>query len=102
MEDKTMKSLVVIGRRWFQKTYGNTYHTASIVVDGKLMHRTEKEYGYGDQYVQTAERWLVENKLIPPPEKYSNGSIQPLWQHLDNLGITFHREVVDVTREKDL
>ena len=29
-----MKTLHIEGRCWFQRTYGNTYHTVAIWVDG--------------------------------------------------------------------
>lgn len=36
---KNIKTLEVIGKRWFQRSYGNTYHTATIIVNGE---KTEK------------------------------------------------------------
>ncbi len=33
-----VQSITILGRRWFQKSYGNTYFTAQILVDGKKVH----------------------------------------------------------------
>lgn len=30
-----MQSITIIGRRWFQRTYGNTYFSAYALIDGK-------------------------------------------------------------------
>lgn len=92
------KSITVIGRRWFQRTYGNTYHTAEIIVDGVTAHKTPREYGYGDSYADTAFRWLLENNIVPAAQDRSCH-----WQHLrDDLGIAYTYRAVDVERQKDL
>ncbi len=96
------KSITIIGRRWFQKSYGNTYCTATIIVDGKEVHRTEKEYGYGDYYEQVAWAWLDTQGLAPPREKYEWGGSEAPFRYCDANGIEYHREAFDVPRERDL
>jgi hypothetical protein len=32
-----MKSVVIVGRRWFDKANGNTYNTAKVYVDGVVI-----------------------------------------------------------------
>jgi hypothetical protein len=91
------QSITVIGRRWFQRTYGNTYHTAEIIVDGETVHTTPREYGYGDQYTDTALRWMVENGIIP-----AKGEYESHWRHIQGLGIIYTYSAVDVGRKKDL
>lgn len=88
------------GRRWFQKTYGNTYHTCSIEIDGETYY-TPKEYGYGDQYLETALSWLEANGYIEKREIHPNGCTRiPNWQFTKDNNITYR--VSDVSREKDL
>jgi hypothetical protein len=96
-----MKHIVINGRRWFQKSYGNTYCTADIFIDGELIHTLPKEYGYGDYYLQAASEWLADNGHVNL-EKHANGSREPLWQLLDNGEITLVTSVNDVNRERDL
>ncbi len=91
-----MTTLTILGRRWVQKTYGNTYHTATILIDGNHVHTTKEEYGYGDHYLQTAENWLVENGHIP-----KNRTV-PLRQMCEDADIAYHYSASDVSREKDL
>jgi len=50
---KRFKMIIIDGRRWFQKTYGNTYHSVTVTVDGQTFS-SGIHYGYGDQYRQTA------------------------------------------------
>lgn len=45
-----MKTLTIIGRRWFQRTYGNTYNTAEVLINGKHAFKTVRQYGYGDHF----------------------------------------------------
>ncbi|MFA5323714.1 MAG: hypothetical protein WC373_13665 [Smithella sp.] len=93
------KSITVIGRRWFQRTYGNTYHTAQIIVDGVTIHKTPKQYGYDNQYAYTAFQWLKDNKIIPLPEEEHASH----WRHIrDDLKIQYEYFAFDVPREKDL
>ena len=54
----------IIARKWFQKTYGNTYHSCEVYKDGVLIERVPFEYGYGEQYRQTAHEILVNAGLF--------------------------------------
>ena len=86
--------LHIEGRRWFQRTYGNTYHTARIFKDGRLIHTTPIEYGYGDCYLQTALGWLKANGHAPADARYGTQYLR------DELGGTY--SVIDVQRKGDL
>ncbi|KKL62234.1 hypothetical protein LCGC14_2187200 [marine sediment metagenome] len=52
--------------KWFDKVNGNTYHSVRITRtrDGKQIV-CQYQYGYGDQYRQTALEAMAENKWIP-------------------------------------
>lgn len=99
-----MKSLSIVGRRWFRRTYGNTYHTATITVDGKIVCTTSMQYGYGDQYVQTAFDWLEANGYLSacPRHKSANGSSEAPWQWAERAGVEYSYYAVDVARQRDL
>jgi hypothetical protein len=98
------RSILIIGRRWFQRTYGNTYCTAEIHVDGCLVHKTPRQYGYGDFYRQAAEDWLDSSGLVPPrPRSTRNNIAAPGWQvWRDELGIDYQSYALDVQRQRDL
>ena len=54
---KRIETLKIYGRRWFQKSYGNTYHTTTVIVNGEEM-KSGITYGYGNHYLQTAADML--------------------------------------------
>ena len=89
-----MKSLHIEGRRWFQRTAGNTYHTVRIFIDGECVHTSECTYGYGDCFLQTALDWLKANGFAPKDAKYGTLYLR------ETLGGTY--STIDVGREKDL
>lgn len=81
-------------RRWFQRTYGNTYHSVRIFADGAQLVFLPFAYGYGDGCLQTALDWLKANGHAPADAKY--GTLY--------LRETLHASysIVDVTRKADL
>lgn len=88
---KNIKTLEIYGRRWFQKSYGNTYHTVSLYINGEY-YKSDITYGYENHYLTTAANML--KKLgynIPdnPSEAYS-------------LMLSFPHTVLDVKRKRDL
>lgn len=91
---KKFKHITIIGRRWFQKTYGNTYHSVTVQVDGETIGRVDLAYGYGDQYIQSAHELLQKAGYCGD----WNAFFQDRMDHRDKYTIT----VSDVGRQKDL
>lgn len=92
----------VHGRRWFQKTYGNTYYSCAIEVDDVVVHRIDFAYGYGEQYLHDAANWLDKNGYLPDIKHYDYGGTESLWSYCRDRGIIFKTSVSDVHRKKDL
>jgi hypothetical protein len=66
--------IVINARRWFQKTYGNTYHSVQVYVNGKFLDKVDFAYGYGDQYLSTAHGLLLKHKIFKKTgERLSSG-----------------------------
>lgn len=86
--------LHIESRRWFGRTYGNTYHSVRIWADGKQIASLPYQYGYGEQWLQTALDWLRSQKLIPQGDNYGTMYLR------ETLGGTY--SVIDVTRKGDL
>ena len=65
MTNRTIK-FTVEAKKWFDKVNGNTYHACKITRtrDGETL-ACPYEYGYGDQYRQTALLAMAENKWLP-------------------------------------
>lgn len=87
---KNKRNFTIEGYRWFQKSYGNTYHSVRILEDSKVIGTVIFSYGYEDQYIQTAHAWLVENNHMS--QSYSEFN-----RDLNNVFT-----VKDVKRKKDL
>jgi hypothetical protein len=96
MERKIIENLIIDGKRWFQKTYGNTYHSVKVIVNGKSLGNSGIHYGYGNQYLQTACEMLVKENYFIDYDDFNN------WRR-NTCGKAFiYITVNDVNREKDL
>jgi hypothetical protein len=96
MAKPKVRSITVIGRRWFQRSAGNTYCSATILVDGKYVAKLVPSYGYGEHYETLASERLSQDGITTPQPN------EVLWRYCERNGIAYHREVADVAREKDL
>lgn len=99
---KKPNSVIIRGRRWFQKSYGNTYNTVSIEIDGREVTNLPMEYGYGDYYLQRAGDWLEANGYMPNRKHYPNGVAEPVWSYFQDRGISCEYDVIDVKHKRDL
>lgn len=86
----SVETIHIEGRRWFDRQYGNTYHSVRAYVNGTLVFVGPFQYGYGDQYVQTAMEGLVPileangiRMRYGPDDQY----IRPLHHLRDDEGI---------------
>ena len=70
MKGKCAKNITILGRRWFQRSYGSTYHTVDVYVDGEHIGTSEEQYGYGDQYITTAFELLQSKGLTPKTHRH--------------------------------
>jgi hypothetical protein len=100
----TTKSIVakVECRRWFQKTYGNTYHSVRLFdANGRLIDSDLFQPGYGEQCLGTAVELMEALQLIPYQRaKGSSLRRKAAWQVLQQFNIA--SVIIDVPRKKDL
>jgi hypothetical protein len=99
---RKMSSLVLVGRRWFGRTNGNTYHSCEIIVDGNCVHKIDYAYGYGRQYEDNAKIWLDQSGYLPGREKRDGTPGESLWRYCERHSIIYTNTVTDVQRKKDL
>jgi len=99
-----MNSITVIGRKWFDKINGNTYHTATILIDGE--HKPELDipfqYGYGDQYLQSAGQLLDEAGLVSLERHPVLSCSEGLRSWCDRNNVTLYYQADYLPRKKDL
>ena len=58
---KEVNELSVIAKEWFDKTYGNSYFSCQITINGTDKIYLPFQYGYGDFYLEAAKRVLIDN-----------------------------------------
>lgn len=86
-------TVTVIGRRWFERVNGNTYHSCTVLINGEEVGSIDFTYGYGNQWEYTGLELLKKARKLPE-------DIGSLWhvKKLCNLVTTCS----DVQRKKDL
>jgi hypothetical protein len=94
---KKLKSIEVWGKKWFQKTYGNTYHKVRVYVNGELLGTSSINYGYGDSYLQTAEELLRKHGYLK-----NKPVMDSLWRYCKEKGINLKYYAEDVKTEREL
>lgn len=92
---KVKPRLEIHGRRWWQKTYGNTYHSVEVLIDGVKVAHEPFAYGYGNEYSATAVK-LLKHAGIVPKDHHARSAY-----FLSDLFEVFEA-VEDVERKKDL
>lgn len=90
------------GRRWFQKTYGNTYFSSQAIVDGEPVGGIDFQYGYGDHYLYETLKALAERGIVPPLRRHANGATEALREWAERNRIVLSHDALDVKRKKDL
>lgn len=58
------RSIFIEARQWVDKTYGNSYFSARISVDGETVGYLPFQYGYETAYKDAAFKWLKENNYV--------------------------------------
>jgi len=82
---KIERSLFIEAREWTDKTYGNSYFSARIWVDGGQVAILPFQYGYGDQFLYEAQKKLLELGYLP-----QEGKNQGLWSIAEQQGFDFY------------
>lgn len=97
---RIVERIEIFGRRWFSRTYGNTYFSAVISVNDEHVC-TIREDGYGDYYKQRSWDWLARNGYVNP-EKYNHGGLEQPHVYCERQQIVFRSSVNDVTSKRQL
>ena len=98
-----VRSLTVIGRRWFDRRYGNTYFSAVGIINGKSEAIIDYEYGYGNHFEDRIVEELERQGKLPFITRHANGSRNgPISLLCRENGVEYVCTVSDVARKKDL
>ena len=102
---RSIKQITIIGKRWFDRVYGNTYHSVVVYVNGESIGKIPFQYGYDEGYIQSAFALLQDKGFYPKTEKRTNGMSDDWSAFCDdrrNFRNKFVITVSDVSRKKDL
>ena len=95
---KRFKLIIITGKRWFQRSCGNTYHSVTVEIrhakKDTIYLKSGIHYGYNDQYRQTACDMLIKAGYIKNWHEFC--------ELTRNNRDKFVFNVSDVSREKDL
>ena len=93
-------------RRWFDKAWGNTYHSVKVFKNEALIGTAPFEYGYDEQYLQTAHALLQAAGEYPTTGKmWASGADADYCEFKEDMRQNrskFKVYVQDVTKKKDL
>ena len=78
--------LEVNAKEWFDKSAGNSYFSAVVVLDDEVVAELPFQYGYGDHYLDMANEKLDDLGVIDN-KKHSNGSRRSLWLYCQDNNI---------------
>ena len=92
---KIERSVFVETREWHDKTYGNTYFSARIWIDGNIIETLGFQYGYGNQSEHEAHQWLVSNGYVA--EETKNHALSYVLRH---MGIDYYHAKTSVTKRE--
>lgn len=99
-KEMNIQKFSIKGNRWFQKSYGSTYHKAHIsaMIDDMWVDvgSSEMEYGYDEMYLVTGGQWLIDNGFIEAESGYEFAKRS----FRDENSIEHY--AVDVKRQRDL
>lgn len=95
----------IIGKRWFCKSAGNTYHSVVVLKNGERIGYNPFAYGYDDSYLQTALEILQNaGEFQKTGESLPSGMDADMYAF--NMALrdraAYTCIVVDVPRKKDL
>lgn len=93
------------GRRWFQNSGGNTYHSvelSALVGDSwAILGKVDYAYGYDEQYAQTGVDWLIANGYLEKSPPHTNG-VASHYGYQYREANCIDATVIDVNRKRDL
>lgn len=102
-EPKALISLVIMVREWRDRTYGNTYYSASIIANGEHVYTLPMTYGHGElTAVNRAGGVLRELGYTLPPFAAGKYKDVPYPQDYREAGVLLTIETTTVRRRRDL
>lgn len=98
---KTIKTIDVNAKEWFDKVNGNSYFSGSVTINyGMKSAKTFEmpfQYGYSDQYIHQAFTTLNDNKALTRTNWSS-----PLWRYCKENNIILRTNIQIGCKKKEI
>lgn len=94
-KENEIRSVFVECREWFDKTYGNSYFSARVWINGEIEIVLPFQYGYGDHFKSVAVSALIEKNFIS--YKYEN---RGLWTIANEMGFDLYTSKALTTKKE--
>jgi hypothetical protein len=91
-----MDKIIIRGRRWFQKSAGNTYHSVTVTMPDGTELNSGIHYGYDSAYTQTATAMIYKQL----GEEKTGSDINAFYNLRQRFEIDYTAD--NVTRKRDL
>lgn len=94
------------GRRWWQRSAGNTYHSVELfgLINGQWESLGKVPYAHGSEleYSQSGIDWLIDNGYLVAPHPLRVSGLYTRYKSEYREANCITRDVVDVKRKRDL
>ena len=88
-------SIFIDIREWRDRTYGNTYYSAIVYVDGAHVFTTGMRYGYGNQAVYDVAKELRARDIVPAGDEMA-----PFTREMREAGVALYVARRDVLKRE--
>lgn len=104
---KMLNTIEFNGRKWFNKSEGNTYHTAEVLLNDKVIAKVTYSYGYDEMWLINALEELERVKDAHNLPAFTDNHGRKLtprryFEKLESHGFIVGTKCIDVQRKKDL
>lgn len=96
-----IKTLDVLAKEWFDKTYGDSYFSAVIIINYGTKSEKKIEipfqYGYGDHFLTVASKVLKEKGYLKDMDERLS-----LWSYCKEKNIIFRNSKIGNCKKREL
>ena len=100
-----IKTIDIIALEWFDRINGNSYFSATIILNYGMKDEKEVilpfQYGYGDHYIDMANQELIKQGYREG-QRHENGSYPVLWRYCKENNIILRTTKHENCKKREL
>lgn len=86
---KKVRTITIIGYKWFDKVNGNTYFAGHGLVNGEVVVAAPFQYGYGNQFEYEIFEEIKKTGMLGSIKK-ALADTSPPWTYCKKRGISYY------------